>query len=80
MMNKQLYKKMVGEVSVPVLAGLAIDAAQNLLEVDDMNDDAMEQILLIEIVTNELKSRKPKAESSRRARQTTAATASGEAE
>lgn len=62
MISRQLFKKMVGEVSTPILFGLIADAAQKFADESDVTDKVAEQIEMIEVICGELNGRKPKEE------------------
>lgn len=60
MVNKTLLKKMAGEVSLPTLGGLLVSYVDEIKEIEEVNDDSLETIAAIDIITSEFKSRKSK--------------------
>ncbi|GGF88650.1 hypothetical protein [Paenibacillus abyssi] len=57
MVSKTLLKRMVGEVSVPVLGGLLSDYSARITERDEVDADLLEEVSAIETILTELKAR-----------------------
>lgn len=68
-MNRILLKKMVGEVSQPILGGLLADYAQQIIDAEELTEDV---VAAIDIISAELKSRTTGGSNSQRQRRSRA--------